>query len=236
MTLALYQAIQAMKGGEVAVGCVMIAPATVVEMIFGFPRFLELKKQQQEMLCRIQQFIKTGEGSLLSSSRMVDDEWMTIMDDQWIVIDSGHNETNKSRNGTRHAELVTIDKIIALTPQSPLHSLFSSTILFVTVEPCIMCAAALMLIGLRDIVYGCRNDRFGGGGTVVDVSALGRQNLYEGQHCKGSYPCHCCNPSSLCLVEGVRGEEAVELLQMFYIRGNPTAPVPHRPVGSRPLT
>lgn len=38
---------------------------------------------------------------------------------------------------------------------------------YVTCEPCIMCAAALSLIGVRHVYFGCRNDKFGGCGTVL---------------------------------------------------------------------
>lgn len=68
------------------------------------------------------------------------------------------------------------------------------TALYVTVEPCIMCAAALRLLSILTspsvcvcvtlllldrhqlseipvVVYGCRNERFGGCGSVLDVSS-----------------------------------------------------------------
>ena len=47
--------------------------------------------------------------------------------------------------------------------------LFKHTDLFVSVEPCVMCAAALRWMGLRAVYYGCANDRFGGNGSVFSV-------------------------------------------------------------------
>ncbi len=44
--------------------------------------------------------------------------------------------------------------------------------LYVTVEPCIMCAYALMLAGLMKVVYGCDNDKFGGTGSVLSLHLL----------------------------------------------------------------
>ena len=41
--------------------------------------------------------------------------------------------------------------------------------LYVSCEPCIMCAAALSQLGLTDIYYGCANDKFGGCGSIVDL-------------------------------------------------------------------
>ena len=67
--------------------------------------------------------------------------------------------------GTRHAEMIAIDSILLM------HSaqIFHQTDLYVTVEPCIMCAAALRLIGIRTVYYGCGNDRFGGAGSVLNL-------------------------------------------------------------------
>jgi tRNA-specific adenosine deaminase 2 len=50
--------------------------------------------------------------------------------------------------------------------------------LYVTVEPCIMCAAALRLFGLPLAVFGCRNDRFGGCGTVEHIHDVCRGGFF----------------------------------------------------------
>ena len=49
----------------------------------------------------------------------------------------------------------------------------NSAELYVTCEPCIMCAAALSLLRLRRVVFGCANDRFGGCGSVLAVHEQG---------------------------------------------------------------
>lgn len=67
--------------------------------------------------------------------------------------------------GTRHAELVAINSILR---QNPI-SIFPETDLYVTVEPCIMCAAALRQYGIRAVYYGCANERFGGTGGVLSI-------------------------------------------------------------------
>ena len=73
---------------------------------------------------------------------------------------------------TRHAELEAIDEILAdktLTPEMTEYPL-STTTLYVTVEPCIMCASALRQLGIKRVYYGCGNDRFGGCGSVLGVN------------------------------------------------------------------
>ncbi|ELU42357.1 cytidine and deoxycytidylate deaminase zinc-binding region domain-containing protein [Rhizoctonia solani AG-1 IA] len=86
----------------------------------------------------------------------------------WVV-DSDH----RCLKATRHAELEAIDEIFAspaLTPTPiPRHPL-SQTDLYVTVEPCIMCASALRQLGLRATYFGAANERFGGCGSVLDVN------------------------------------------------------------------
>lgn len=67
---------------------------------------------------------------------------------------------------TLHAELEAIDHLLPSNP-APL----STITLYVTVEPCVMCASALRQIGIGRVVYGCGNDRFGGCGSVIGVNS-----------------------------------------------------------------
>lgn len=69
--------------------------------------------------------------------------------------------------GTRHAELVAITEILRSHPAS----VFAEADLYVTVEPCIMCAAALRQLRIRAVFYGCANDRFGGTTGVLSINA-----------------------------------------------------------------
>ena len=65
--------------------------------------------------------------------------------------------------GTRHAEFVALSQIISSRPLSVL----AETDLYVTVEPCIMCASALRQYRIRAVYFGCLNERFGGCGGVM---------------------------------------------------------------------
>lgn len=133
-----------------------------------------------------------------------------IYNDQ--IISSGSNQVTETKNATRHAELVAIDDIIDNHAKSKsetlLSQLFSETTLYVTVEPCIMCAAALRTIGIKQIVYGCGNERFGGCGSVLNVASDNIPNFGSLQQC----------------ISGIFAEEAVELLKLFYKGENPNAP------------
>lgn len=107
-----------------------------------------------------------------------------------VIIGKGMNDTNKSLNvcrrsllagritsaalltqpsaqGSRHAEFVALEHILRTHGLAILRS----TDLYVTVEPCIMCAAALRQYGIRAVYFGCHNDKFGGTGGVMRIHA-----------------------------------------------------------------
>lgn len=75
------------------------------------------------------------------------------------------NDTNRSLNGTRHAEFVAIEQILTKHPLE----ILKETVLYVTVEPCIMCASALRQYGIKAVYFGCANERFGGTGGVMNI-------------------------------------------------------------------
>jgi tRNA-specific adenosine deaminase 2 len=125
------------------------------------------------------------------------------------IIGKGRNVVNVTKNATRHAELVAVDQVLKWCTTKGLDSteIFAKSQLYVTVEPCIMCASALEQLKVPLIIYGCDNDRFGGCGSVLDVFKL-----------EGAF-----TPT---LVSGVRADEAVDLLKQFYQGENPNAPLP----------
>jgi len=134
------------------------------------------------------------------------------------VVAVGSNRTNEERNGTRHAELDAIDSLLAQARISGVPAPFSECDVYVTCEPCIMCAGALSLVGVRHVYFGCANYRFGGCGSILPIADLG---------CGGCAPGAGLSPSFGC-TGGLYAEEAILLLQRFYFQGNPRAPVPHR--------
>ena len=85
------------------------------------------------------------------------------------IIATGRNEVNETKNATRHAELVAVDRVLCLCSERSWDCtrVFQNSVLYVTVEPCIMCAAALRNINIPIVVYGCQNERFGGCGSVL---------------------------------------------------------------------
>ena len=87
------------------------------------------------------------------------------------VIGTGRNEVNETKNATRHAELVAIDQVKLWSENRCLRfeDVISECSLYVTVEPCIMCASALRYLNVPKVVFGCANERFGGCGSILNI-------------------------------------------------------------------
>ena len=54
--------------------------------------------------------------------------------------------------------MVAIDRIV----EGDIKDVFPRVTVYVNVEPCIMCAAALLKLRVRKIYHGCANEKFGG--------------------------------------------------------------------------
>jgi tRNA-specific adenosine deaminase 2 len=188
-----------------------------------------------------------------------------------VIVSHGANLVNATRDATRHAEIVAIDRMLTggassdmlrlpadvycrparahMLPKDSLLLAFSDNLemletylkdewinetedphhwknqygwgsgrrhnveelnkcrLYVTCEPCIMCAAALSQVGIGKVYFGCRNDKFGGCGSIL--------SLHEDKP-----PNHKGYP----IVAGILEAEAVQLLRSFYERENMHAP------------
>ncbi len=88
------------------------------------------------------------------------------------VVASGHNERELASDPTAHAELLAIRRAAAATGS---WRLLDCT-LFVTLEPCAMCAGAIVLARIPRVVYGTTDPKAGAAGSVLDVLAEPRLN------------------------------------------------------------
>ena len=126
-----------------------------------------------------------------------------IIDENGEMITYGGNQTNAQNDATRHAELVSFRRL--KDNRSDYKEILKKSTLYVTVEPCIMCASAIKMMGIPLVVYGCKNDRFGGCGSVFSINS---------EEIMPSLPSYNC-------ITGVLEEEAIEMLRRFYGRPNP---------------
>ncbi|KAL3911409.1 MAG: hypothetical protein SGILL_007293 [Bacillariaceae sp.] len=250
MRQALHVAERALQVGEVPVGCVIVLGD-------DHPAISKAKQAVQQ------------QGQTLNNGKIQGNK---------VIISHGANQVNATRDATRHAEIVAIDRLLTkgqssdklrlppeAGPQGPSSSfssqmiipesvqkarkelwedrwvnetndphhwknlfgwqsntvldefrsteLFHSCELFVTCEPCIMCAAALATVGIKRVVFGCRNDRFGGCGSLLHLHMPEDDNMTS---VGGS--------TGYDISSGILEKEAITLLQSFYDRENFHAP------------
>ncbi|MEV5433500.1 tRNA adenosine(34) deaminase TadA [Streptomyces sp. NPDC052701] len=140
MRLALEEAGQAARGGDVPVGAVVLAP------------------------------------------------------DGRTVLAAGHNEREATGDPTAHAEVLAVRRAAAATGRWRL----TGCTLVVTLEPCTMCAGALVQARVDRVVYGARDEKAGATGSLWDVVRDRRLNH---------------RPE---VIEGVLAEECARLLTGFF--------------------
>jgi tRNA(adenine34) deaminase len=88
------------------------------------------------------------------------------------VIGAAHNERELRQDPTAHAELIALREASrALGSWRVLDA-----VLYVTLEPCTMCAGAIVLARVPRVVYGAADPKAGAAGSVLDVLAQPRLN------------------------------------------------------------
>jgi tRNA(adenine34) deaminase len=88
------------------------------------------------------------------------------------VIGAGHNEREVRADPTAHAEIIAL--------RAAAQSLGSwrvlESVLYVTLEPCAMCAGAIVLARVPRVVFGTPDPKAGAAGSVLDILAEPRLN------------------------------------------------------------
>ncbi len=88
-----------------------------------------------------------------------------IVDHLNKIIGQGYNQTISLCDPTAHAEIIAI-RDASLNTQN--HRLIDAT-LYVTLEPCPMCAGALIQSRIKRLVFSCRDFKTGACGGVVNI-------------------------------------------------------------------
>ncbi len=110
------------------------------------------------------------------------------------VVAGGFNLREASRDPTAHAELVAIRRAAEALGSWRLEG----CTVYVTLEPCAMCAGAMVLARIERCVFGCTDPKGGFLGTLADLSRWpGLNHRFE-------------------VVSGVRGEACAGRLKAFF--------------------
>ena len=84
------------------------------------------------------------------------------------IVAAGHNAPIASHDATAHAEIA----VLRAAGQALGSYRLADTTLYVTLEPCVMCASAVVHARVRRLVFGAWDPRAGGAGSIVNVFSL----------------------------------------------------------------
>jgi tRNA(adenine34) deaminase len=87
------------------------------------------------------------------------------------VVATAHNERELRQDPTAHAEIIALREAARAAGSWRV----LDTVLYVTLEPCAMCAGAIVLARVPRVAYGASDPKAGACGSVLDV--LGEQRL-----------------------------------------------------------
>jgi len=110
------------------------------------------------------------------------------------VVSSSHNLRETLKDPSAHAEILALRDATKISDSWRL----SGATLYVTKEPCIMCAGALVNSRVARLVYGCRDEKAGGVDSLYRILSDGRLN------------------HRVEVVSGVLGDECAALLRQFF--------------------
>jgi len=110
------------------------------------------------------------------------------------VAGRGHNLVEWLQDPTAHAEMLAI----TAAANSQVHWRLNDCILYVTLEPCMMCASAALLARIPLVVFGAGDSRFGACGSNANVLA----DNYLGYRVE--------------IIDGIMEKQCTALLQLFF--------------------
>lgn len=123
---------------------------------------------------------------------------VAVVDGQ--VVGTGHNRPIGLGDPTAHAEILAIR-----TAASTLRTYrLTTTSIYVTLEPCVMCVGAMLNARIARVVYGARDDKAGALGSVYDIGRDGVLN------------------HRIEVIGGVMETECAELMREFFRKRRPT--------------
>lgn len=89
------------------------------------------------------------------------------------IISSAHNQTEAEKNAMRHAEILAIERACEKLDNKYL----SDCDLFVTLEPCAMCAGAIINVKMRRVYIGAEDKLCGAAGGKINLFEKGLFNF-----------------------------------------------------------
>lgn len=111
-----------------------------------------------------------------------------------VLVGRGHNEVERLKDPTAHAEILAVSAACETVGSKYL----DGCTLYVTLEPCPMCAGALVLARLETLVFGAFDEKAGACSTLYTIPQDTRLN------------------HQLEIVSGVEADQSANLLRQFF--------------------
>jgi len=112
------------------------------------------------------------------------------------IIAKAHNQRELLRDPTAHAEMIAITQAAEAMQSWRLEN----TVMYVTLEPCPMCAGAIVLARIPEVVFGAKDPKTGAAGSLMNLLQDNRLN------------------HQVKLTGGVMSQECGAILRDFFIR------------------
>jgi len=104
-----------------------------------------------------------AEAQLALSKKEVPIGAVVVYEDK--IIGRGHNQVERLNDPTAHAEIIAIGAASSYLSSWRL----SGASLYVTIEPCVMCAGAIVLSRLDRLVFGAKDPKAGACGSLYNI-------------------------------------------------------------------
>ena len=109
------------------------------------------------------------------------------------IIAQSYNQVERLKDPTAHAEMIAITQAVSFLGSKWL----KGCLLYVTVEPCLMCAGALVLSRIDKIIFGTSDLKTGAFGSQMDINSLSLNHKIK-------------------VKSGILREESAKILQEFF--------------------
>ena len=109
------------------------------------------------------------------------------------IIARAHNLRETKKNSLCHAEIIAINKACKKLQNFRLENCD----MYVTLEPCAMCAGAIVQSRIKRVIYGAKDEKYGMAGTISNVFELKSNHKVE-------------------LLKGIMEEECSNIIKEFF--------------------
>lgn len=113
---------------------------------------------------------------------------------QGKIIGRGYNRRNTDKNTLSHAEITAINKASKHIGDWRLEE----CTMYVTLEPCQMCAGAIVQARIPEVVMGCMNPKAGCAGSILNILQMPQFN------------------HQVSVTRGILGQECSDMLKLFF--------------------